>query len=130
VSKVETIRKYYDLWIAANRTGMEDLIAEEIIYTESYGPQHHGISEIIKWFDDWNQKARVICWDIINWIEQDNLCIVEWFFQFEIDGKEIMSDGASIVEFDTNNKIVNMREFQSTHEHYYPYKDTKGKIES
>lgn len=123
MSKVETIRRYYDLWITANRAGLEELIAEDIIYTESYGPQHHGISEIIRWFDDWNQRARVICWDIVNWIEQDNLCIVEWFFRFELEGKEIVSDGASIVEFDTHDKIVNMREFQSTHEHYYPYKE-------
>ena len=80
---VDTIRKYYDLWITASRSGIENLIAEDIVYTESYGPQHHGISEIIRWFDDWTPKAKVIRWDITNSIEQGNSCVVEWFFLFE-----------------------------------------------
>ena len=121
MSKVETLRKYYDLWIAGNRTGIEHLIAEDIIYTESYGPQHHGLSEIIKWFDDWTPKAKVIRWDITNYIEQGNICVVEWFFQFEINGEERVSDGASIVEFNHNGKISIMKEFQAEHDHYYPY---------
>lgn len=123
MSKVEVIRRYYDIWITANRAGIEDLLAEDIIYTESYGPQHHGMAEIIRWFDDWTQKARVIRWDITSCIEQGNTCVVEWFFRFEFDGKECVSDGVSIAEFNQNGKIANMREFQSTHDHYSPYKD-------
>ena len=118
---VETIRKYYDLWIAANRAGIEDLLAEDIIYTEAYGPQHHGLSEIIRWFDDWTPKAKVIRWDITNYIEQGNTCVVEWFFQFETNGEEHVADGASIAEFDRNGKISIMKEFQADHDHYYPY---------
>lgn len=68
-------------------------LSEDIIYTESYGPQ------------------------------QGDTCVVEWFFRFEFDGKECVSDGVSIAEFNQNGKIVNMREFQSTHDHYSPYKD-------
>lgn len=123
MSKVETIRKYYDLWIARSRAGIEELLAEDIVYTESYGPQHHGITEIIRWFDDWTQKAKVICWDITNFIEYENTCVVEWFFKFEINGKESVSDGASIAEFNHNGKIIIMKEFQAKHEHYYPYKN-------
>lgn len=44
-------------------------------------------------------------------------------FRFEFDGKECVSDGVSIAEFNQNGKIANMREFQSTHDHYSPYKD-------
>ncbi len=122
MSKVETIRKYYDLWIAGSRDGMEELLAQNIVYTESYGPQHHGLSEVIKWFDDWTQKAKVLCWDITNCIEQENICVVEWLFRFEMDEEERVMDGVSIAEFDQNGRIISMREFQSTHEHYYPYR--------
>ena len=121
MKKVDTIRKYYDLWITADRSGIEDLIAEDIVYTESYGPQHHGLTEIIKWFDDWTPKAKVIRWDITNYFEQDKTCAVEWFFQFEMDGVVRVSDGASIAEFDDHGKIAVMKEFQAEHAHHYPY---------
>lgn len=34
------------MWIECDKMGIEDLFAEDIIYTESYGPQHHGIQEL------------------------------------------------------------------------------------
>jgi len=121
MSKIEIIRRYYDLWITADRLGIEDLIAEDIVYTESYGPQHHGLTEIIKWFDDWTPKAKVIRWDITNYIEQGNTSVIEWLFQFEMNGETHISDGVSIAEFNRSGKISIMKEFQAEHNHYHPY---------
>ncbi|MGE5631865.1 MAG: nuclear transport factor 2 family protein [Caulobacteraceae bacterium] len=122
MDKVKMIQSYYDMWKKRDRSKIEDIFADDVVYTESYGPEHHGINEIIRWFDDWITKAKVFEWEITNGIEQGNTIAVEWIFSFEYDGKRDILDGVSIAVFDDFGKIVSMKEFQSKHEHYYPYK--------
>ena len=50
----------------------------------------------------------------------DKILVVEWNFECIWEGKLRNFDGVSIVEFDENNRIINLREFESKSTHYYP----------
>jgi hypothetical protein len=48
---------------------------------------------------------------------------VEWYFQCEYD--EVVSEfnGMTLIEFDSEDRIIILKEFQSKLPHYYPYGD-------
>ena len=52
----EIIRKYFACWLNKDEKPLTDIFAEDIIYSECYGPEYHGIRQIQQWFHDWNQK--------------------------------------------------------------------------
>lgn len=37
---------------------------ENIVYSECYGPEYRGISQIVKWFVEWNKRGKVLEWNI------------------------------------------------------------------
>lgn len=127
MNKIKFIQSYFDMWKKRDRSKIEDIFADDVIYTESYGPQHHGIDEIIRWFDDWNTRAKVSEWEITDSIEQGNSIAVKWIFSCEYEGERSILDGVTTAVFDDNGKIVSMEEYQSKHEHYYPYSNNDGK---
>jgi hypothetical protein len=47
--------------------------------------------------------------------------VAEWFFKCDCKGQFSAFDGVSIIEFDSENRIKNVKEFQSKAEHVYPY---------
>ena len=115
------IRKYFECWLKKNAEPLADIFSDHITYTECYGPEYQGIEQILQWFNDWNKKGTVLRWDIKYIFVCGKTLVVEWFFQCDycrsIDG----FDGVTIAEFDSNNKICNLREFQSKSEQNYPY---------
>lgn len=76
---------------------------------------------MLKWFKEWQEKGKVVAWLIKNIYEVDKILVVEWNFECIWEEKKSNFDGVSIVEFDENNRIVNLREFESKATHYYPY---------
>ena len=54
----EIIRKYFACWLNKDEKPLTDIFAEDIIYSECYGPEYHGIRQIQQWFHDWNQKGN------------------------------------------------------------------------
>ena len=50
----EIIRKYFACWLNKDEKPLTDIFAEDIIYSECYGPEYHGIRQIRQWFHDWN----------------------------------------------------------------------------
>ena len=117
----ETIQKYFKSWLNVDIDVLSDVFSNDIIYSECYGPEYHGISQILKWFDEWNQKGRVLEWTIKRSIEKENTIVVEWFFKCEYEGNIDGFDGATIADFDKEGKIKRLCEFQSKPDHYYPY---------
>ena len=117
----ETIQKYFKAWLNADIDILSDIFSNDIIYSECYGPEYHGITQILKWFDDWNQKGKVLEWTIKRSIEKENTIVVEWFFKCEFEGNIEGFDGVTIADFDKEGKIKRLCEFQSKHDHYYPY---------
>ncbi|MBQ8728312.1 MAG: nuclear transport factor 2 family protein [Oscillospiraceae bacterium] len=117
----EIIRKYFQAWIDADIETVKEIFSNDVIYNECYGPEYHGLSQIIQWFNEWNKKGKVLEWTIKQTIEHNKSIIVEWYFKCNYDGNTDGFDGVTIADFDNNNKIISLREFQSKAEHYFPY---------
>lgn len=117
----DAIRSYFDCWLRKDITPIDSLFADNIVYTECYGPVYTGIGQLRSWFHDWNTRGRVIRWDIKRIIEHENTIVAEWYFECEYDGGTDDFDGVTIAVFDRHGKICELKEFQSKAEHYYPY---------
>ena len=117
----DTIENYFSAWLSKDGEVLPMVFADDVIYSECYGPEYRGLNQIQRWFSDWNQRGTVLQWDIKNMIESGSTLCVEWYFRCEFDGCVDGFDGVSWIEFDEAGKIVSLREFQSKPEHHYPY---------
>jgi len=107
------IKQYFESWINKDISIIEKHFAENIKYVECYGPEYNGIHQIKQWFDDWNNGNKVLKWNIKRFIENKNTIVVEWFFECEYNQNISAFDGVSIIEFDKNNKITLVKEFEA-----------------
>jgi hypothetical protein len=121
-SREEIIQLYFNMWLTNNATGIETIFDDKIMYSECYGPEYHGISQVKKWFADWCVHGTVLEWNIKQFINQDKKTVVEWYFKCNYDGVISGFDGVSLIEFNQNEKICCLKEFQSKAEHNFPYK--------
>ena len=115
------IETYFAAWLGKDDAALSLVFADNVIYSECYGPEYHGLDQIQRWFADWNRRGTVLRWDIKNMIECGNTVCVEWFFCCEYDGNTDGFDGVSWIEFNESGKIRALREFQSKAEHCFPY---------
>ena len=67
----EIIMAYFQSWLDNDAEVLKDVFAEQAVYSESYGPEYHGLSQIITWFENWNNKGKVLEWTIKRIIEND-----------------------------------------------------------
>ncbi len=118
---IETIKRYFQSWINNDIETVKDIFADNVIYTECYGPEYHGLKQIIMWFEDWNKKGKVIEWSVKRFIEKDDTIVIEWFFKCDYEGVIDGFDGITIADFDEHGKIIRLSEFQSKTDHIYPY---------
>ncbi len=117
----QIISSYFKSWIDKDHTLLRRLFAPDAIYSESYGPEYHGIETIEQWFTDWQKHGTVLAWDIKQYVHQNRMTAVEWYFQCEYDGEISGFDGITLIEFDSEDRITNLKEFQSKLPHYFPY---------
>lgn len=115
------IRTYFDCWLKKDGRKLRDIFSKDIVYSECYGPEYIGIGQIEKWFEEWNKKGTVIKWDIKRCVENGNTIAVEWYFECDYEGNVDGFDGVTLATFGKDNKISDLREFQSKPQHYYPY---------
>jgi len=115
------IETYFAAWLGKDDAALSSVFADNVIYSECYGPEYCGLDQIQRWFADWNRRGTVLRWDIKNMIECGNTVCVEWFFCCEYDGNIDGFDGVSWIEFNESGKISALREFQSKAEHCFPY---------
>ena len=121
IKREKVIESYFQSWINKTDQILQKTFNQNTIYNECYGPEYHGLEIIERWFSDWNERGTVLIWDIKQFIHQGNLSVVEWYFKCEYDGVVGEFDGVSLVEFNNDNYIVNLKEFQSKIPHYSPY---------
>ncbi len=121
MSKEKIIKEYFQSWVNNDISIIGKIFSENAIYTECYGPKYTSKKQILKWFKEWQEKGKVIAWSIKNTYEMDKILVVEWNFECIWEEKLSNFDGVSIVEFGDNNRIINLREFESKSTHYYPY---------
>ena len=121
MQREETVKHYFQSWLDKNSEPLDYIFSDDVVYTECYGPEYHGLPQIRKWFSDWNANGTVLKWEIKNFIHQGAFTAVEWYFEWDYDREISEFDGVSIMEFNENGKIVSVKEFQSKSEHFYPY---------
>ena len=117
--KVDVIKKYFQSWLDNDVEIVKQTFSENALYSECYGPEYHGLPQIVTWFENWNNKGQVLEWTIKRIFEQNQTLIVEWYFRCNYDGKIDGFDGVTIADFDKDMKILKLCEFQSKAEHYY-----------
>lgn len=119
--KERILREYFRAWLEDDVEAVRNTFSENVLYRECYGPEYHGLEQVIRWFQDWNTKGHVLEWTIKRVIEQRNTLVAEWYFKCEYEGEISGFDGVTIAEFDNDMKVSELLEFQSKSEHYYPY---------
>lgn len=117
----EKIRAYFKAWLDNDVHALQNILSDHILYSECYGPEYRGINQVTTWFVDWNRCGAVRKWDIKQFIHQNNITAVEWYFECIYNNSIAGFDGVSLIEFDDNGKIINIKEFESKAEHNYPY---------
>ena len=105
----EIVKRYFQAWLDQNIEPLGSIFSEDIVYSECYGPEYRGLSQILKW-------------GIKNFIHQGMFTVAEWYFECDYNHEIGGFDGVSIIEFNDDMKIVNLKEFQSKAEHYFPYR--------
>lgn len=116
------IRLWFDMWLIQQDLGIDDIFAEDAVYTESWGPRYDNCKTVKQWFHEWNTRGKVVRWDIRQFFHKENQTIVEWYFKNEMHtGKIEEFDGISLLEWTPDNKIKAVKEFGCNRKHYNPY---------
>ncbi len=117
----EIAERYFKMWLTKNFHGLDEIFADNIYYSECYGPEYVGIDEMWQWINGWLSHGDVLTWDILDFFSSGNKAVARWYFKCNYDGKTDGFDGVTVFEF-KDEKIVSLREFQSKSEHIRPYK--------
>lgn len=121
MSKKQIIRDYFQAWLKPNIEVIKSIFDKNATYSECYGTIYRNKDEIISWFKNWNKQGKVVVWPIEKILINENTCIVEWHFKCNYQKKISEFDGVSIIDFNDQNKIISVKEYQSKSQHYYPY---------
>lgn len=127
------IGHYFQMWVERDFSGITDVFAPEIYYSECYGPKYQGYDEIQQWIDKMLKTQVVLEWSIKRFIHQGNTVVVEWLFRDRSNNRESQFDGVSIVEFNGDGIICSIKEFSSVFEYSVPFRvsvkaEGKGKV--
>ena len=116
------IRLWFEMWLTKQDLGIDDIFAENVVYTESWGPQYSNRQTVKHWFNEWNTRGEVISWTIKQFFHKEDQTVVEWYFKNEMNNGNIEEfDGISLVVWTTDNKIQSLKEFGCNRHTYNPY---------
>ena len=68
MQREDIVKSYFQSWLDKNIEPLESIFSDDIIYSECYGPEYHGLTQILKWFADWNINGAVLKWKIKKFI--------------------------------------------------------------
>lgn len=120
-SREKIIKEYFNCWINKDTSILEKVFDQKIKYVECYGPAYEGLAQIKSWFNDWQEHGKVLTWEIKEFVHSKENSICNWYFKCEYDGKIDGFNGVSWIKFNNENKIVELREYQSKVPNYFPY---------
>ena len=116
------IHLWFEMWLTKQDLGIDDIFAEDVIYTESWCPKYNNRQIVKHWFQEWNIRGKVVAWEIKQFFHKGNQTIVEWYFKNEMNNGSIEEfDGISLVEWTKDNKIKSLKEFGCNLNNYNPY---------
>ncbi|GEM_PF-274074 len=119
--KESIIETYFKMWVERDFSGLNDIFAPDIYYSECYGPEYRGYDEINKWIDKMLKEQTVLEWPVSRFIHQGNTVVTEWLFRDRSNGTENEFDGVSVIEFNDDMTITSIKEFSSKREHIRPF---------
>ncbi|MCI5703766.1 nuclear transport factor 2 family protein [Candidatus Pseudoscillospira sp. SGI.172] len=123
------VRRWFSMWLDGQDTGIGDLFAPDAVYIESWGPEYHGSEKIKLWFDEWNTRGTVQCWDIRQYFHKENQTVVEWSFRCAMTDGVIQSfDGLSLIRWNEVGQICFLQEFGCNENRYDPYAQGKTPV--
>jgi len=122
--------KFIASWLKQDLTAFLDLLSDDIVYSESYGPIYTTKSECEKWFKHWNKDSKVLQWIIKRFVydQINSVIIFEWFFECNYKGTVSGFDGSSFMVI-KNTKIASVNEYKTESEHYFPFRTEGNEIE-
>lgn len=116
------IRLWFNMWLEQKDLGIDDIFAEDVVYTESWGPQYHGRKAVRHWFEEWNTRGKVLRWDIRQFFHDGDQTVVEWYFENVMnDGTADSFDGMSLIRWSAGNRMCYLQEFGCNRNRYDPY---------
>jgi len=115
------VADYFNSWIKKDMSIPANTFAGGATYIESWGPVYRGLEDILYWFEDWNRLHSVLEWNIHKFYHSGNICICEWYFKCTCYDEISDFNGASIITFNDDDKIVLLKEFKSDALDVYPY---------
>lgn len=119
--KLDIVKRYFNCWIKNDSSVLEEVFDKEIFYSECYGPAYKSLDQVEKWFKDWNEKGTVLVWDIKEHVVYDNILVCQWYFKCEYKGTVDGFNGVSWITFSEEDKIMELKEYQSKVQIYFPY---------
>ncbi len=118
----QVITDCFQSWLTKDAETFCGSFSEDAVYIESWGPAYRGLKHIARWFDDWNNADNfVLKWDIANFFHDEKVSVCEWYFECKCDSVVAGFNGVSLVTFNSEDKIVLLKEFQSKTPNEYPY---------
>ena len=115
------VRQYFRMWLDRDFKDLSMVLAEDCYYQECYGPAYLSLAEIQTWVAHQLTIQRVTSWSIQRmWSATNNMIFVQWSFTAVTD-QVTHFDGLSAVHFNEANLIDDLREYQTTTNHSYPY---------
>ncbi|RRD38844.1 nuclear transport factor 2 family protein [Leptotrichia sp. OH3620_COT-345] len=123
--KERIIKLWFDMWLHKKDTGIDKIFSDDVIYTESWGPEYKGKEKIKLWFYEWNTRADVLKWEIKQFFHKGSQTVIEWYFKciMKNDGKCEEFSGMSLIQWNSENKISFLKEFMCKLNNYDPYKN-------
>lgn len=118
--KEKKIKEWFQAWFDSSWNHFENIFDENIYYSESWGPEYHGILEIKQWFTKWHHHSSLLKWDIKQYVHQDHFSFVEWRFACQDQQQNNEFDGLTFIEWDDSLKIKVLKEFASVLPKYDP----------
>ena len=95
MQREDIVKSYFQSWLDKTIEPLESIFSDDIIYSECYGPEYHGLTQILKWFADWNINGAVLKWKIKKFIHQGMFTVVEWYFECDYNNEIGGFDGVS-----------------------------------
>ena len=119
--KEDKIRQWVRMWLSSSCDGIEKLFDKNAYYSESHGPEYHGIAQLTQWFTDWNTQNKVTQWEATSFFHDGQTTVTEWHFEWVHNGRKSSHEGASIIEWSRDGKIYSIKDFGSVSSHTLPY---------
>ena len=119
--QLEKINEYFNAWLKMDAAVIPRLFSKDVVYTECTGTVYLGRAQCERWFAEWNQKGRVLKWDILKTFEVGDTVIVQWLFECEFEKNIDSFKGVSLIEFNRQGLIVSVNEYYAKTQLEYPY---------